>query len=56
MRNLLNNNLAAYAQDAVNNGASSNATALRVQLELQRDWIFNQGAAIAESFDYSYST
>lgn len=55
MRNLLNNNIAAYAQDAVNNGASSNATALRVQLELQRDWIFNQGAAIAESFDYSYN-
>ena len=56
MRSILENDLGQYAQDAVNNGAATNATALRIFLELQRDWILNQNAGIAESFDYSYDT
>lgn len=56
MRGILENDLDAYAQDAVNNGAATNATALRMVLEMQRDWILNQDAGIAESFDYSYGT
>jgi choline dehydrogenase-like flavoprotein len=55
MRGILQNDLDAYAQSAVDNGAAVNATALRLVLELQRDWILNRGAGIAESFDYSFS-
>lgn len=56
LRDILSNDLGRYAQDAVDNGAATNATALRIVLELQRDWILNQNAGMAESFDYSYGT
>jgi hypothetical protein len=52
---MLQNNLASYAQDAVNAGAASNATALAAVLAIQRDWILNKGVAVSESFDYSYT-
>jgi hypothetical protein len=51
---MLQNDLASYAQDAVNNGAATNATALEFVLAIQRDWILNQGAGISESFDYTF--
>lgn len=56
MRGILANDLGGYAQSAVDNGAATNATALQIVLELQRDWILNQGAGIAESFDYSFGS
>jgi choline dehydrogenase-like flavoprotein len=56
MRGILANDLGAYAQSAVDNGAATNATALQIVLELQRDWILNRGAGIAESFDYSFGS
>jgi len=56
MTNLLQNNLEAYVQDAIANGAASSAEGLRKVLELQRDWILNKGAAASENFDYSYDT
>lgn len=54
MRGRLQNDLAGYAQDAVNAGASNNAGGLQKVLEIQRDWILNRGAGISESFDYSF--
>lgn len=54
MQNLLQNNLASYAQDAVSAGASSNAAGLQQILEIQRDWILNQNVGMSENFDYSY--
>ncbi len=56
MRSMLQNDIASYAQDAVNNGAFTNATALEAILNIQVDWILNQGAGISESFDYTYSS
>jgi len=55
MRGRLQNDLASYAQDAVNAGASNNAQGLQRVLEIQRDWILNRNAGFSESFDYSYS-
>lgn len=56
LSNMLNNDLPSYAQDAVNAGASSNATALLQILQIQRDWILNKNAGISESFDYTFGT
>jgi len=54
MQNMLENDLGTYAQAAVNAGASSSASGLQTVLEIQRDWILNQGAGISENFDYSF--
>ena len=54
MRGRLQNDLASYAQDAVNAGASDNAQGLQKVLEIQRDWILNKNAGFSESFDYSF--
>lgn len=51
---MLQNNLASYAQAAVNAGAASSASGLQKVFEIQRDWILNQNAGISESFDYSF--
>lgn len=56
LRDMLDNNLATYAQQAVDAGAFNNATALEIVLGIQRDWILNQGAGISESFDYSFGS
>jgi hypothetical protein len=56
LRNLLQNNLASYAQDAVDNGAAPNTAGIQKVLEIQRDWILNQNVGMSENFDYSYGT
>ncbi|ORY25063.1 GMC oxidoreductase-domain-containing protein [Naematelia encephala] len=56
LRNMLQNDLASYAQAAVTAGAAETASGLQTVLEIQRDWILNRSAAVSESFDYSFST
>jgi choline dehydrogenase-like flavoprotein len=56
MRSILENDLAGYASAAQDAGAVPNGDALLKVLEIQRDWILNRNAGIAESFDYSYSS
>jgi len=56
MRGMLQSNLAAYAQAAVNSGSHSNAAGLQQVLEIQRDWILNKNVGFSESFDYSFGT
>lgn len=53
-RNMLQNDLASYAEDAVKAGAASSATALQKVLEIQRDWILNKNSSMSENFEYSY--
>jgi hypothetical protein len=54
LRNLLNNNLTAFAQEAVNAGAASSVSGLQAVLEIQRDWILNKGVGFSELFDYTF--
>ena len=54
MSSMLQNDLGAYAQAAVDAGASSSASGLQAVLEIQRGWILDQSAGISESFDYSF--
>lgn len=56
MQNILNNDLGSYAQMAVDAGAFSTASGLQTILEIQRDWILNQGVGFSENFDYSFGT
>lgn len=56
LRNILENDLPAYAQAAVDAGAASSASALQTVLEIQRDWILTENAGISENFDYSFGT
>jgi choline dehydrogenase-like flavoprotein len=58
MRSMLQNDLASYVQDAVSSGSASSSSAAGLQkvLEIQRDWILNQNAAISENFDYTYDS
>jgi choline dehydrogenase-like flavoprotein len=56
MRSMLEDDLASYAQAAVDAGAASSASGLQTVLEIQRDWILNQGAGFSENFDYSFDT
>jgi hypothetical protein len=51
---MLEDDLASYAQAAVDAGAASSASGLQTVLEIQRDWILNQGAGFSENFDYSF--
>ncbi|BEI91608.1 uncharacterized protein CcaverHIS019_0404280 [Cutaneotrichosporon cavernicola] len=53
---LLENNLGAWAQDAVDAGVAGNAAGLQAVFEIQRDWILNRSAGITENYDYSYDT
>lgn len=55
LRNMLQNDLPTYAQQAVSAGAAPNAQALLTVLQIQRDWILNDGAGISENFDYTFS-
>ncbi len=52
---MLQNDLPTYAQEAVSAGAAPSAQGLLTVLQIQRDWILNQGAGISESFDYTFS-
>ena len=54
MSSMLQNDLGAYAQAAVDAGASSSASGLQAVLEIQRGWILNESAGISENFDYSF--
>lgn len=56
MQTILNNDLGSYAQMAVDAGAFSTASGLQTILEIQRDWILNQGVGFSENFDYSFGT
>jgi choline dehydrogenase-like flavoprotein len=58
MRSMLQNDLSSYVQDAISSGSANSASSLGLQkvLEIQRDWILNQGAAISENFDYTYDS
>jgi choline dehydrogenase-like flavoprotein len=56
VRGMLEGNLAAWAQEAVEAGAAGSAAGLQAVLEIQRDWILNRSAGIAENYDYSYDT
>lgn len=58
MRQMLQNDLASYVQDAVSSGSANSASAAGLQkvLEIQRDWLLNQNAAMSENFDYTYGT
>ncbi|BEI83829.1 hypothetical protein CcaverHIS002_0404330 [Cutaneotrichosporon cavernicola] len=53
---LLENNLGAWAQDAVDAGVAGNAAGLQAVFEIQRGWILNRSAGITENYDYSYDT
>lgn len=55
MRTLLQNNIAQWAQSAVNNGAAASAAGLQRVFEIQRDWILNKGVGFSENFDYTFS-
>jgi hypothetical protein len=55
MRTLLQNNIAQWAQSAVNNGAAASAAELQRVFEIQRDWILNKGVGFSENFDYTFS-
>lgn len=54
MQSLLQNDIASYAQDAVDNGAAPRAAGIQKVLEIQRDWILNKGVGMSENFDYSF--
>ncbi len=56
LMDMLQNDLASYAQAAVDAGAAFSASGLQTVLEIQRGWILNQSAGISESFDYSFGT
>lgn len=58
MRDMLQNDLFSYVQDAVSSGSASSASSAGLQkiLEIQRDWILNQNAGISENFDYTYDS
>ncbi|KAJ6086295.1 glucose oxidase [Penicillium sp. IBT 16267x] len=49
-RGLLDSQLDQWAQDAVSKGGFGNVTALKLQMELYRDWILNHNVAYAELF------
>ncbi|KAJ5914953.1 glucose oxidase [Penicillium tannophilum] len=56
-RGLLDSQLDQWAQDAVSKGGFGNVTALRLHMELYREWILNHDVAYAELFmDASPST
>ena len=56
MTNMLQNNLASYAQAAVSAGAAYSAAGLQKVLEIQRDWILNKGVGFSENFDYTFGS
>lgn len=53
---MLQNDLQSYVSDALSSGSISSAQQAGLQkvLEIQRDWILNDGAGISENFDYTY--
>ncbi|KAJ5670959.1 glucose oxidase [Penicillium longicatenatum] len=55
-RGLLDSQLDQWAQDAVSKGGFGNVTALKVHMELYRDWILNHNLAYAEIFMDASST
>ncbi|KAK4689089.1 hypothetical protein P7C73_g1011, partial [Tremellales sp. Uapishka_1] len=55
LSDMLQNDLETYAQANVDAGATFSASGLQTILQIQADWILNQSAGIAESFDYSFS-
>ncbi|KAJ5924999.1 glucose oxidase [Penicillium verhagenii] len=55
-RGLLDSQLEHWAQDAVSEGGFGNVTALKLQMELYRDWILNHDVAYAELFMDASST
>lgn len=55
-KDMLNNNLDSYVQEAVSAGTISSADGLKKVLEIQRDWILNQGAGVSENYDWTSDT
>lgn len=53
---LLDSQLDQWAQDAVSKGGFGNVTALKLQMELYRDWILSHDVAYAELFMDASST
>ncbi|KAJ5729526.1 glucose oxidase [Penicillium malachiteum] len=49
-RGLLDSQLDQWARDAVSNGGFGNTTALKVQMEMYRDWVLKHNVAYAEIF------
>ncbi|KLT38640.1 alcohol oxidase, partial [Cutaneotrichosporon oleaginosum] len=55
-RGMLENNLGAWAQDAVAAGAAGSVAGIQKVLEIQRDWILSRDAGMSENYDYTYGT
>lgn len=51
---MLETKIAQYAQESVDAGAAESAAGLERVLQIQADWILNQGVGMSENYDYTY--